>query len=462
MTLTKKTLLAALVFGACWGGAVWFWRATSREPSSADLAIYLVALPLGLLLACWLGARLLALTMAAPVASSAAPAPEAQAPATAAAPTVAPLAILAVAVRGPHGATPEDLAAALGEHKARADLDPELMDNDGFPVMTARSADADDASLQQEVATWFEQNGMRDLQLDPERLRALAMGGAVAGELAAAACSSVLPLHATAPTLQLLPLLPHDWTEEERSAGTLWLRHIVETAGWPAPHIALAPVSPEAHEVEPHAALARLSQHADANGGAVLSIVIACDSSIGAASIARWAARSALFTPSRPQGQIPGEGAAGLLLLDQQRARAVTDTVVSMLHTVDQARRHTSADDAKKVDADTLAGLTTLVLAQGTSQADDVAMLVADTGHRTSRVLELLRLAGAATPQLDPDADVVSVGVASGTCGAVPYVTALALARYHATERDAPVLCISNEDPYRRCAALIRPAASLS
>ena len=462
MTLTKKTLFAALVFGACWGGAVWYWRATNREPSSADLAIYLVALPLGLLLACWLGARLLALTMAAPAVSVAAPAPDVQPPAPEPGASAAPLAILAAAVRGPHGATPEDLAAALAENKARADLDPELMDNDGFPVMTARSTDADDASVQQEVATWFEQNGLRDLHLDSERLRALAMGGAVAGELAAAACASVLPLDAATPTLQLLPLLPHDWSVDERSAGTLWLHHVVATAGWPAPHIALAPVLPDAHGDDPLAALGRLSQHAAANGGAVLSIVIACDSHIGPASIAQWAARNALFTPSRPQGLIPGEGAAGLLLLDQQRALALTDTVVSMLHTVEEARRHNSADDAKKIDADTLGTLTALVLARGAAQAADVALLVADTGHRTSRVLELMNLAGAATPQLDPDADVVSVGAACGTCGAVPFMTALALARYHATERDAPVLSISNEDPYRRCAALIRPAASLS
>ena len=71
-------------------------------------------------------------------------------------------------------------------------------------------------------------------------------------------------------------------------------------------------------------------------------------------------------------------------------------------------------------------------------------------------------LATATLPQLDEDADVLRVGAASGTCGAVPFMTALALGRHHAVERDAPVLCISNEDAYRRCAALIRPAVSLS
>jgi hypothetical protein len=84
-------------------------------------------------------------------------------------------------------------------------------------------------------------------------------------------------------------------------------------------------------------------------------------------------------------------------------------------------------------------------------------MIVADTGHRASRTLELMGLA-ATLPQLDDAVDVVPVGAALGTCGAVPFMTALALASHHARERNAPVLCISNEDPYLRWAAVVRPA----
>jgi hypothetical protein len=212
----------------------------------------------------------------------------------------------------------------------------------------------------------------------------------------------------------------------------------------------------------PMSALARLAHHSATGEGTVIALLLACGSHLGEDSVEQWSGKGTLFTPGRPQGHIPGEGAAGLLLTDLARARSVAGAVIAMLHTVDEARRHNSADESKRADATLLGTLTEKVLARGAAQASEVAMIVADTGHRTSRVLELMGLATSALPQLDAEADVASLGVSGGTCGAVPFMTALALSHHHAIERDAPVLCISNEDPYRRCAALIRPAASLS
>ena len=459
MSWMKKIALSVLMFGACWGGAVWYWRATNRMPSSVDLASWLLVLPLGLLLAAWLGVKLVAALGAAPV--SVAPAtPAAAGPAQA--PPAAPLAILGAALRAPHGSNPEDLAGALADNKARADLDPELVDDDGFPVMTARSGDADDASMQEEITAWFELNGFSQLDLSGEQWRALVMGSAVTAELAASASADLLLPEGRAPALQLLPVLPSEWSAEERSAAGQWLRQVVVDAGWPAAQVALAAELPNAGAPGPMSALARLAQHHAVSPGALVAIMLACGSHLGDASIGQWEGRDALFTSMRPQGLIPGEGAAGLLLTDLATARAVEGAAIAMLHTVDEARRHNSADDAKKCDASTLGALAEKVLVRAAAQASEVAMIVADTGHRTSRVLELMGLAGTATPQLDTDTDVLRLGTGSGTCGAVPFMTALALGRHHAILLDAPVLCISNEDPYRRCAALIRPAASLS
>ena len=66
-----------------------------------------------------------------------------------------PLAIIGVSLRLPHGASPEELASAMAGNKARADLDKELVDDDGFPVMTARSSEAVDEVLQEEIAEWL-------------------------------------------------------------------------------------------------------------------------------------------------------------------------------------------------------------------------------------------------------------------------------------------------------------------
>jgi hypothetical protein len=456
----KKSLLMALVFGLSWGGAVWYWRATNRMPSTGDLLVYLLVLPLVLLLLIWLGARLFALIGAAP-AAAAAQASSAAAPAPA--PDAPPLAILGSALRAPHGASPEELSGAFADNKARADLDPELVDDDGFPVMTARNGDAGDASLQEEITEWLAHNGMPDLRLDDEQWRALSMGSAVVAELASQAAGDLMPAEGPPPMLQLMPVLPAAWQLEQRRAAGLWLRHQVEQAGWPAAQVTLAAELPaDARGASPAAVLGRLAHHAATSNASMIAIMVACGSHVGDDSIAKWAGNASLFTASRPQGLIPGEGAAGLLLADARQARAIEGAPVILLHMVDEERRHNSADEARRADSALLGTMTEKVLARAHSQADQVAMIVADTGHRTSRVLELMGLAAAALPQLDENADVIRVGAAGGTCGAVPFMTALALARHHALERDAPVLCISNEDAYRRCAALIRPAASLS
>jgi hypothetical protein len=90
-----------------------------------------------------------------------------------------------------------------------------------------------------------------------------------------------------------------------------------------------------------------------------------------------------------------------------------------------------------------------------------VAVIVADTGHRTNRTLELMAHASGKMPQLDGTDDVLRVGAACGTCGEVPFITALALAGHYTLERQAPALFISNEDPYHRVAALVRPPSPL-
>jgi hypothetical protein len=462
----KKALLVVLVFGVSWGGAVWYWRATNRMPSTEDLLLLFLVLPLAVLLAIWLGAKLLAVMAAAPAAAAATVSPAGASATPSPAGETPPLAILASALRAPHGASPEELSGALAANEARADLDPELVDDNGFPVMTARSKEAGDTGMQEEITAWMAEHGLEDIRFNAEQWRALTMGSAVAAELAAQAVGDLLPADGAAtpvPMLQLMPLLPAAWQLDQRRAAGQWLRHLAVQAGWPASHSALAAELPsDARGATPVAVLARLAHHAASGDAPMVAIMVACSSHLGEESISTWSANDTLFTSSRPQGLIPGEGAAGLLLSDSRQAQALKVAPLLLLHTVDEGRRHNSADDSKKSDATLLGTLTEKVLLRSASSADTVAMIVADTGHRTSRVLELMGLASAALPQLDDSADVLRVGSASGTCGAVPFMTALALARHHAIERDAPVLCISNEDAYRRCAALIRPAASLS
>lgn len=456
----KVSLLIVVILGLSWGGAIWFWRETNRMPAPGDMVTYLVAVPLGILAALWLGRVVMNKMAAAPAAP--APAGAASAPATAPAPVAPALAIVAAAMRTPHGAAADELSAKLLDGKARGELDPELVNDQGFPIMTLRSGDAGDPATEEEVTAWFAASGVQDLELTPGQWRALTLATSVTADLAGQAVGS-LHGNGTPPMLYLQPMLPADWRLDLRAAAGLWLRHVVLQSGWPEQRLtAAAAVPADARGASPAAVLGRLAHQANASGMPLVAIVVACASSLSEQCVQEWSAQDIMFSAQRPMGRIPGEGAAGLLLADVLQAGAVPGLAYNMLHLEPEARRHNSADEAKKADAKALATLAAKLLADTGTDPGKVAMLVTDTDHRTTRVMESMELASGTLPHLDLATEVLSVGAACGACGSVPYMAALGLAQHHATELAAPVLCISNDDPYRRSAILIKPAAALS
>jgi hypothetical protein len=284
------------------------------------------------------------------------------------------------------------------------------------------------------------------------------MASGVAGELASYAANQLIPRESPAPMLQLIPLLPAGWGLDQRRAAGRWIEHTVSQFGWPPASLALAPeAQTAAARGWPSSLLGDLAQRAAPAGKPLVAMLVACASNIGEQSVAEWAANGSLFTSSQPQGLIPGEGAAGLLLTDLQLAQSIADAPFALLAPFHEARRDASADEPRRTASALLAELAQAALKRDAAELS-ATTIVADTGHRASRVLELMGMASSALPELDADTDIVRVGAASGACDAVPFVTALALARHQALERLAPVLFISNEDPFHRCAAVIRPA----
>lgn len=484
MLWLRNMALAATAFGGSWGGAIWFWRETNRMPATSELVLYLLVLPVLLLSTWWLGRKAWA-RATAPAAPGAAAGDTAQTTAAdvaAHAPLPPGLAIAASAVRAPHGSTVAELRAALAGNSARPSLDDELYDDDGYPILSARMADAGDDALREELGLWRRTRQLEDPRFDVAQWRALAAASAITAELAAQAClhsdlsaweqqqqerqqGRLAPDAAVAPApplLHLLPLWDDEWKPRQRELAAQWLRHVATEAGWP--QALLAPdagaEAPAERSGDAAAVLAGLLKHCVDASRPCLALVVAAGSHLSDAAINRLSNQNALYTTSRPQGRIPGEGAAGLLLADAATVNAIGSVTNggAVLQSLQQGLRHTSADEVRR---DTDSCLTDAVhLALQAAQVDGaaIALVAADTGHRTSRVTELMHVVTAAAPQLDPGADVISVGASCGSCGAVTWLTALAVAGAEAQERAAPVLCISNEDPYRRYAALLRPA----
>lgn len=456
----KGGLLAASVFAACWGGAIWYWRGASGTPGSAELALVLLVLPLALVGSMWFGGKLLAKRAAAAPAATAAAGNPAPAPAPAA--SLPALAIVSSAVRSPYGASAEELAGALAGNKLRPDLDAELVDDEGFPVAAARCEEAGDEALQEEVETWLVQNGMPALRFGDVQWRALTLGSAVVAELASRA-ADLLPAAGKPPVLRLLPLLPAEWTPEQRHGAGLWFHHLAASFGWPAARLALPAADvAEPMALTPAALFTGLAHEAAQQAGSVVALVVACASHLGQDSVDEWASKGILFTPSRPQGLVPGEGAAGLLLTDARLAQSIEGALFALLDPAEQVRRDTETGTAtptrQRPNPALLGELAGRAGRHGEAGLADIAMVVADSGQRQQRTLELMGMVSSAMPQLDESEDVFCVGSASGACGDVPFVTALALAQHGALARGAPVLCIGNEDALHCCAHLLYPA----
>ena len=453
----KYGAIVLTTFVVCWAVVIWYWNATEQNPAVGDLVLALLLLPMALLFALWGGHKVVSARTdsAASVADLAKPAAAASAATTTRAAPV--LAVVATALRSPYGASVEELAGAIADNDARADLDPELVDDHGFPVMSARIDDAHDDMLQDEIAEWLASQDMPALNFTDEQWRAIMLATSVAGELASLAAADCLPVEEPPPMLQLKLMLPQDWSVEVCRAATMWLGHTVSQYGWPDTAIA-RPEPERMHLTSPTGILTQLLPTQSADHKPMVAIVIACASLIGQESVDRLAAHAALFNASTGRGQIPGEGACGLLLTDLRQAQSIHHAATVLLGPLCERRHDSSADDARRTDSALL-----LALVEQACQASDLApsqidMIVADTAHRPNRVLELMGLAAPAIPHIDAADDIVRIGVGSGSCGAVPLLTVLALAAHYAQERSAPVLCISNEDPHLRSAALVRLA----
>lgn len=461
----KNLMTALLAFGASWLGAVWYWRANNRMPATDDLVLYLLVLPLALLAVFWLGRKIYR-GISAPAAAAATADATAQnetPPEPARGPT---LSLVAAAVRAPHGGSPAELSATLADNNARPALDPELIDAYGYPVMSARIADIDADALRAEMSDWLITNALAP-HFGDEQWRALSAGSEVVSELSGHLSGhTLLDAHADhiarrepspLPMLQLQPVWPPEWKPEHRQAAALWFRNLVIQAGWPEDRIAVAP-DRGAADTEAGALLARLLS----NEAPPLTMLVACGSHIGSDSVERMDNASALFNAHHPQGRIPGEGAAGLLLADATQAKLLAfGAELPQLLAISGGLLASSADDAKRASSELLQELSTKALHSAGRAASAIALIAADTDHRTSRVMELMGVVSASTPQLDPGADVLSVGAGCGSCGGVTWLTALALARQEAQSRNAAILCISNLDPFRRDVAVIGPAVAV-
>lgn len=184
-------------------------------------------------------------------------------------------------------------------------------------------------------------------------------------------------------------------------------------------------------------------------------IVLAGDGYLDAEQVASWDASSALLTHANPQGRVPGEAAAGLLL-------APAGTQAELQLTLSPVLPRQKPADARGAQAEApLTDLARDLLQAARVAPDSIAHILSDADHRGSRPLEPLSVATQLFAHLDGGKDCQALGVACGHTGAAASLLTLAVAGETCMQLDQPVLTLTLQDPALRAAALVsRPAAS--
>ncbi|MGH8084532.1 MAG: hypothetical protein ACREPV_04580 [Lysobacter sp.] len=474
--------LVLLLFAAVWFAVVLYWQLGEINPTAGDLAIWLLGLPLALLGGFWLlrwGVRrakqkraaqptLDAEVGAEPVVDSG-PQPD----------RIVHLLAGAVWLRA--GSDAAAVAAALAKPE-RPSLHPRLKDALGLPVFAAEVDGLDPGSVDAALVAILADPDALDRVFGEESRRALALLDPVAEELLTAALppASIAPdpmhagvgLHphamhhsrssraaAPAPAAAILRvrlLLPATWPPMARQAAGDWLQGKARAIGFSDDQFSVdaAPVSAAGDGWRLLDQLVQ-AQARDNDGDRLL--LLAADSAIGDASIERLDARRQLLVSGHPEGLIPGEGAAGLLLGHAENPLDPHASPPLRLHRLLHGRAGAGRGASRQAGELLQHAMTTAA-----QPAESIAVVFSDADHRPSRAIEIAGAIAATLPELDPVDDARHLGLACGDLGAVAPLALLAAAAAQAVQDQAPVLVFGLADTQARIALALSPLSPLS
>jgi hypothetical protein len=456
------------IFLLVWLAVVIYWQSTSRMPSEADVALYLVALPLVVAAACW-GVYKLATRPQSPAADSTAATQSnaekisaAAAEKTAAQESGWTLNIVATSLQTSAGQSASEVLGKLKNGAIESELDPELKTPEGFAVFSARIADLDGTDTQQAIAEWQKNSTQPDLLWSENQYRAL--------HLATQSVSELVPMAAVHPAVQryvnkkddtllplrLVPLWPKYWSPGHQSLASEWLKFQTIRHGWPEHRIVMQEIKSE--HTNPISVLDYVCVSSRRAQLPTLGILLACDSGIDQEYVDTLASENRLFGGKNNQGNKPGEVAAGLLFADAQQSLLLGEGPFSSLHRASWASRDKSANERGRVSAELLGNLTGLALQTSKVDTAKVQFVSSDNDHKSSREAELAQMLTAIFPELDPAKDAVKVAQACGSMDHVATVAALCVAHQYVIDEQAPAVCTSLHDPLLRAVVVLTVA----
>lgn len=453
----RGALAAIVVLGVTWGGVIVYWRNAGTVPNARDLLLYLGLLPAGVLGGGWAlrgmlqRARDVAISRAASAsAAETAPAETPDEAALETRPLPQPLAVIAAGVRLPLGLqTASLLADPIGSARLRPH--PQQRDDRGLPVYVAMSDAVD-------VSTPLAQ------ELDGEQVehvrRALALLEPVAEDLLLQAARALPVLaqnegrviagwrqtvgEAVERQLSIELLVPTDWSAPLREACAAWLQRVAEGDGIDPRRFAVQ-VSPVGGGDDVWRRLhRRLEESSQAAPG--WQVLLACHSSISRASLDRLQASGRLRTSATPEGRVPGEAAAGVLL----GWPAASAPVLCAMERTELPGQCTGTARARLTGS--LAGM---ALERGQTEAARIDLVLSDADLRAGLAAEASGAASSACNELDLSRQYLALGANLGDTGAVQPLAQLALAHAHLQGGGEAALLLAVTPAVTRWAAVL-------
>jgi hypothetical protein len=189
-------------------------------------------------------------------------------------------------------------------------------------------------------------------------------------------------------------------------------------------------------------------------------LLLAADSLVNPDDLLAPLALDQVFSNKIPDGFVPAEGAAGLLLVDAAYARASDLIGLCALGTVQGGQRTADRGAKGKINSSTLVTCIKDAMAVTDTTADKIGIVISDTDHRMPRSQEVIHAMEQALPELDPLSQRIAPMALAGSFGAASDLIHIALAAEMAATTEQAALAVSVVDPRQTAATVIFPDKS--
>ena len=189
-------------------------------------------------------------------------------------------------------------------------------------------------------------------------------------------------------------------------------------------------------------------------------LLLAADSLLDPDELVSSLNQGKVFSSKLPDGFIPAEGAAGLILMAPAFAASAHFAGLCTVSPAHREQRTSDRGAKRKVDSSTLTACITGAMTVAGTSADEIGTVIGDTDHRFPRSAEVTQAMEQTLPALDPLSDRINPMVFAGYFGTASDLIHMALAAEAVAATEQAALVVSVASARQTTAMMILPYQS--